>query len=141
MIRYTAHGKQIKRGPEHIADAADETYAQIIADALNGERCPTADMMKYQAEQHGSNTIDLGRVMQTRAAIGEYHGAYVGVDSTPMKPGDTFTLDADGVRYTGVVPEAVLPLHNTVPRPDGGYNCSCGRSWDRDEGDECPGAV
>lgn len=34
-MKYAAHGKQVKRGLEHVADAEDETWAQIIADALN----------------------------------------------------------------------------------------------------------
>src|SRR5690606_33847982 len=39
-MKYAAHGKQVQRGSEHVADAADETWAQIITDALNGERVP-----------------------------------------------------------------------------------------------------
>lgn len=35
MNAYTSCGKQVLRGRDHIADAVDPTYAQIIADALN----------------------------------------------------------------------------------------------------------
>lgn len=76
---YRATGKEVLRGREHIADAVDATYAQIIADALNGER--------------------------VSPSIGQ--------------------------------PES----HHVTQRPDGDYHCTCGRGWDRDEGDECPGAV
>jgi hypothetical protein len=38
MTNYRTNGKQVLRGSEHVADAADTTWAQIIADALNGER-------------------------------------------------------------------------------------------------------
>lgn len=74
---YAAYGKQVMRDGEPFADACDETAAQIIADALNGER--------------------------VSPSIGQ--------------------------------PES----HHVTQRPDGDYHCTCGRGWDRDEGDECPG--
>lgn len=30
-------------------------------------------------------------------------------------------------------------IHIVSRSRDGGYTCSCGRAWDRDEGVECPG--
>lgn len=102
---YTAHGKHIKRGREHIADAVDSTYAQIIADALNGERCPVTMEQIVPDDPRVAHLCD------------------------PLR---------NAISNSSIVIE---PKHNIVPRPDGGYHCSCGRSWDRDEGDECPGAA
>lgn len=50
MHNYTAHGKQVMRGTEHVADAADATYAQIIVDALNGERSVSHTRTRQQDE-------------------------------------------------------------------------------------------
>lgn len=35
VMLYKNTGKQVLRGEDHVCDAADVTYAQIIADALN----------------------------------------------------------------------------------------------------------
>lgn len=59
MVIYKAYGKQIRRGTEHVADAADETYAQIIADALNGER----DTPERIANRMGG-TFDTSKVTE-----------------------------------------------------------------------------
>lgn len=83
-MTYRAHGKQVLRNMEHVCDAADETWAQIITDALNGERMP---------EPHGGGA--------------DYF--------VPLKD------------------EHVVMINRL-----GDHRCSCGRNWDRDEGDECP---
>lgn len=48
-MTFTAHGKQIKQGAEHIADCVSERHASIIAALLNlpawldqrADRCPS----------------------------------------------------------------------------------------------------
>jgi hypothetical protein len=102
--RYRAAGKEVLRGREHVADAADETYAQIIADALNGERAGPVAMEQIVPDDPYS---------------------FVAVDPVFLRP-INHPLKAD-------------ELHRVTQRPDGDYHCSCGRGWDRDEGDDCPG--
>jgi hypothetical protein len=114
--RYRACGKQVLRDREHIADAASETYAQIIADALNGERNPV--------DRYGAEALD--------------HDAIADKLAPSLEPGEEFFIVHEGQRYTGVVPSP--ELHRVTQHVDGSRTCICGRFWDRDEGDECPGA-
>lgn len=119
---YAAYGKQVQRDGEQFADACDETAAQIIADALNGERSlcdPLRDMIPNPSiviEPKVSRQFPSGGLL--------------------IPPKEPIAIFGE----TG--PEAIMPLHNITQYNDGTRcKCSCGRSWDRDEGDECPGAV
>lgn len=129
-MKYTAHGKQVQRGSEHVADAADETWAQIITDALNGGRYGyKGRLYPYQREALRAMRVDPIRVSSYD---------YTSEPDKTVQPGDKFTFDAAGHRYEGVIP---YHSEHKVTRHIDGYRCSCGRKWDSDEGDECPGAT
>jgi hypothetical protein len=113
--RYRAAGKQVLRDREHVADAADETYAQIIADALNDRVASTDPDGTIWRPVPIPVDDPNGRVIQTREVIGEY---------------------AD---ENNVIQPAGFAEHCVIYGTDGTRRCSCGRSWDRDEGDDCPG--
>lgn len=116
---YKACGKQVLRDREHIADATSETYAQIIADALNGEREPVAELPAQSVRfQWGEAKVDPDHIAPfVRPKLGEWS-------------------DDNGVIQTAYGdPEP----HNVTNHIDGSRSCICGRRWDRDEGDECPG--
>lgn len=51
MSKYRAYGKQVMRDAEHVADAADATWAQIIVDALNGRKEP------HVAPHHSTHSV------------------------------------------------------------------------------------
>ena len=143
MTRYAACGKQVKRGSEHVADAADETWAQIITDALNGER----GLYPYQREALRAMGIDEPK-------------AIIPLRTATLQFGDRFTFEFGGVQYEGVVDPYLPPDtikmqgadHATRPdqtvwsRTDGHiwqrqqdeYACSCGARWDVSDGDEHP---
>lgn len=121
-MKYAAHGKQVQRGSEHVADAADETWAQIITDALNDRGAmtdPGGTVMKVGNDTCSKClaahpvTFDCGQTINVRTAP-----------------------DAAGYRYEGVIP--YHSSHNVTRHIDG-YRCSCGHRWDSDAGgDECP---
>jgi hypothetical protein len=110
MTRYTAHGKQVLRGSEHIADAADTTWAQIIADALNGER----GLYPYQREALRAMRIDPIRVSSYDYA---------------SEPDETIHMICHSAREK--------PAH-VWQRQQDEYACSCGARWDVSDGDEHP---
>lgn len=141
MTRYAACGKQVKRGSEHVADAADETWAQIITDALNGERCPTADVTRMLAERYGSDRVDIDAVREYRGGVwkgvktrlfGEDgQECIIPVRIDPTMPSDTIKMQgADQTVWS-------RPAH-TWQRQQEEYACSCGARWDVSDGDEHP---
>jgi hypothetical protein len=98
MTRYTAHGKQVLRGSEHVADAADATWAQIIADALNGERVPhTGRPLRGKAWEDAKARLDGPEYILPRRY------------SPIVQPGDKFTMDVGGQRYEGIIDPKMPP--------------------------------
>lgn len=124
-MKYAAHGKQVQRGSEHIADAADATWAQIIADALNDRVATTRSKAWNDAK--------------TRL-MGESGSEYV------MLPYQREALTAMGIDHASE-PDKVIhmicetthsePSH-TWQRQQDEYACSCGARWDVSDGDEHP---
>lgn len=124
-MKYAAHGKQVKRGSEHVADAADETWAQIIADALNGERAMTRskawnDAKRRLMGESGSEYVILPHHHEAMRAMGIDHAT---------RPDQTVHM----ISYTG----RGRPEH-TWQRQQDEYACSCGARWDVSDGDEHP---
>lgn len=139
MTRYTAHGKQVLRGSEHIADAADATWAQIITDALNGERCPTADVTRMLAERHGSDRVDIDAVREYRG--GAWNDAKVRLTGMPVHIDPTMPPDTTHVQMESFVSPGgnigYTPAH-VWQRQQDEYACSCGARWDVSDGEEHP---
>lgn len=118
-MTYRAYGKQVKRGNEHIADAASDTYAQIIADALNGERCPTAGVTRMLAERYGADQIDMSKVTEAIRKCREPT-----VD----------TADFASITFRDYKP---CDSHHWQRQQDE-YACSCGARWAVTDGDDHP---
>lgn len=57
-MKYRSLGKEVLRGDQHIADAVDTTYAEIIADALNarmtltGKAKPVRHRIERQVDEY-----------------------------------------------------------------------------------------